>query len=114
MEAAALTIGATVYQGFVSRAVYNLYDTLGSSIKHPAIQNVLAEVTLCTFPSYQQLDIAVHLDVIEALMKEIPDNSSEAVKICLTNIEHVIMKIQEVLVDVTTQTAHHNTKVSLL
>jgi len=99
MEAAVLAVGVTVYQGFVSRAVYNLYDTLGSSIQHPIVRSILEE-----------LDIAVHLEVVEALIKEIPENSSEAVKICLKNIEQVLNKIQELLVNINTETAYHNTK----
>jgi len=99
MEAAVFAVGVTVYQGFVSRAVYNLYDTLGQSIQHPVIRSVLEE-----------LDIAVHLEVIEALIKEIPNNSSEAVKICLKNIEQVLNKIQELIININNETAYHNTK----
>jgi len=98
MEAAVLGLGVTVSQSLISRAVYNLYDTLGNSV-HPVVKNVLEE-----------LDIAAHLEVVEVMVKEIPENTTESVKICMKNIEKVLNNIQQLLVDINNETAYHNTK----
>jgi hypothetical protein len=59
-----------------------------------------------------QLDIEVVLSVVEALVREIPDEeaNSEATSLCIKNIERVIVKIQEQLLEIHSETAYHKTK----
>jgi len=57
-----------------------------------------------------ELDLQVVLEIIEALVKEIPENSSEAVSLCIKNIERCITKIHTLLQEINKEITYHKTK----
>eukprot|EP01118_Nematostelium_gracile_P019938 TRINITY_DN946_c0_g1_i2.p1 TRINITY_DN946_c0_g1~~TRINITY_DN946_c0_g1_i2.p1 ORF type:complete len:184 (+),score=24.68 TRINITY_DN946_c0_g1_i2:69-620(+) len=99
METVVIGLGVSVYHGFVSKAIGNLYDSVRGSIEHPAVKNVL-----------EDLDIFATLSVVEALLKDISEDN-ETIRICCKNLESVIVSMQEILVDINNETALHKAKV---
>eukprot|EP01118_Nematostelium_gracile_P019937 TRINITY_DN946_c0_g1_i1.p1 TRINITY_DN946_c0_g1~~TRINITY_DN946_c0_g1_i1.p1 ORF type:complete len:168 (+),score=24.32 TRINITY_DN946_c0_g1_i1:69-572(+) len=98
METVVIGLGVSVYHGFVSKAIGNLYDSVRGSIEHPAVKNVL-----------EDLDIFATLSVVEALLKDISEDN-ETIRICCKNLESVIVSMQEILVDINNETALHKAK----
>mmetsp|Transcript_21773 Transcript_21773/g.30458 ORF Transcript_21773/g.30458 Transcript_21773/m.30458 type:complete len:203 (-) Transcript_21773:73-681(-) len=93
-----ISFGAA-HKTLIAESLYKLYETLHNMETYDTVQSTLEE-----------LDVQVTLQVIEAVVKEIPDTSSEAVAICIKNIESCIKKIETILAGINKQVSYHNTK----